>query len=195
MRRRGNGRIEAVARSAPTLLGYARPMAAEGAAPIDLFRRGFELTYASELRAERKGRSGSIVDDDAERYRKFGDAALPLAHRPADAAKSWRRFRRRGKALTLARLAKATTTYAGGVDYIAWKINRHAGHGDRGPAVAAALADPRRARHAAASVAARRDPLTPSSEFSTASASAATVNGLRSRSPSAKSSASPASPT
>jgi hypothetical protein len=27
----------------------------------------------------------------------------------------------------LARLAKATTTYAGGVDYIAWKINRHAG--------------------------------------------------------------------
>ncbi len=25
------------------------------------------------------------------------------------------------------RLAKATATFAGGVDYIAWKINRHAG--------------------------------------------------------------------
>jgi hypothetical protein len=119
--------IEAVARAAPTLLGYARPMADEDVAPTDLFRRGFELTYASELRAERTGRSGSIVDDDPERYRRFGEAALPLAHAPADAAKSWRRFRRRGKALTLMRLAKATTTYAGGVDYIAWKINRHAG--------------------------------------------------------------------
>jgi hypothetical protein len=56
--------VEAVARAVPTLLGYARPMMAEGAEPFDLFRRGFELTYASELRAERKGRSGSIVDDD-----------------------------------------------------------------------------------------------------------------------------------
>jgi len=119
--------IEAVARAAPTLLGYARPMAAEGTGPVDLFRRGFELTYASELRAERKARSGSIVDDDPERYRRFGEAALPLAHRPAKAADAWRRFRRRGKALTLVRLAKATTTYAGGVDYIVWKINRHAG--------------------------------------------------------------------
>ena len=116
-----------MARATPTLLGYARPMAAAGAEPFELFRRGFELTYASELRAEREGRSGSIVDDDPERYSRFGEAALPLAHRPANAARSWARFRRRGKALTLARLAKATTTYGGGVDYIAWKINRHAG--------------------------------------------------------------------
>ena len=47
--------------------------------PLDVWRRGFELTYASELRAERKGRSGSIVDADPERYRRFGAAALPLA--------------------------------------------------------------------------------------------------------------------
>ena len=39
----------------------------------------------------------------------------------------WRRLRRKGKALTLVRLAKASTTFAGGVDYLAWKINRHAG--------------------------------------------------------------------
>lgn len=36
-------------------------------------------------------------------------------------------MQRRGKALTLLRLAKATTTFAGGIDYLAWKINRHAG--------------------------------------------------------------------
>ena len=119
--------VTAVARAAPTLLGYARPMAEADARPLDLFQRGFDLTYASELRAERQGRSGSIVDTDPERYRRVGEAALPLAALAPNAPRSWRRFRRRGKALTLARLAKATTTYAGGVDYIAWKINRHAG--------------------------------------------------------------------
>jgi hypothetical protein len=50
---------------------------------------------------------------------------MPAAQ--AGAASAWARFRRRGKLLTLVRLAKATTTYAGGVDYLAWKINRHAG--------------------------------------------------------------------
>jgi hypothetical protein len=35
--------------------------------------------------------------------------------------------RRAGKALSVVRLAKASGTYAGGIDYIAWKINRHAG--------------------------------------------------------------------
>jgi len=117
--------IAAVARAAPTLLSYALPMAAGDV--LDAWRRGFELTYASELRAERSGRPGSIVDTDAERYRRFGAAALPLAVAVPDAAGKWRRFRRRGKLLTLVRLAKATTTYAGGVDYLAWKINRHAG--------------------------------------------------------------------
>jgi hypothetical protein len=30
--------------------------------------------------------------------------------------------------LNLARLAKAAFTFSGGVDYIAWKIERHSGH-------------------------------------------------------------------
>jgi len=114
----------AVARAAPTLLSYALPMT-QGEDPLDAWRTGFDLTYASELRAERQGRSGSIVDDDPERYRRFAAAAMAEAR--AGAAKAWRRFARRGKALTLVRLAKATTTFAGGVDYLAWKINRHAG--------------------------------------------------------------------
>jgi hypothetical protein len=121
----------AVGRAAPTLFGFALPMldATEQGDPLAVWRRGFELTYDSELRAERKGKSVSIVDTEPERYRRFGAAALPLARPlgPGMARKRWRRFRRRGKAMSLVRLAKATTTFAGGVDYIAWKINRHAG--------------------------------------------------------------------
>ncbi|EXS68165.1 hypothetical protein BF95_24145 [Sphingobium sp. Ant17] len=29
--------------------------------------------------------------------------------------------------MSVVRLAKASFTYAGGIDYLAWKINRHAG--------------------------------------------------------------------
>jgi hypothetical protein len=36
-------------------------------------------------------------------------------------------MQRRGKLLSALRLAKASATFAGGADYIAWKINRHAG--------------------------------------------------------------------
>jgi hypothetical protein len=123
--------VTAVSRAAPTLFGFALPMVEAGhkGDPLAVWRRGFELTYDSELRAERTGKAGSIVDTDPERYRRFGEAALPLA-RPlaSDKARArWRRFRRKGKAMSLIRLAKATTTFAGGVDYIAWKINRHAG--------------------------------------------------------------------
>ena len=120
--------ISAVANAAPTLLSLAWPMAEEKDA-LSLWKAGFALTYNAELRAEKKGRSLSIVDADPDRYRRFGEAALaqglpPSPNRPAD---RWRQLQRRGKWLSVARLAKASFTYAGGIDYLAWKINRHAG--------------------------------------------------------------------
>ena len=120
--------ITAVAGAAPTLLSLARPMAREQDA-LSLWRTGFTLTYGAELRAERKGRSLSIVDADPDRFRRFGEAALAqgLPPSPEQAAARWRRLQRRGKWLSVIRLAKASFTYAGGIDYLAWKINRHAG--------------------------------------------------------------------
>ena len=42
-------------------------------------------------------------------------------------ARWWRRMQRRGRLYSVPRIAKGSFTFAGGVDYIAWKINRHAG--------------------------------------------------------------------
>ncbi|MEO7814354.1 MAG: hypothetical protein ABIR87_02810 [Sphingomicrobium sp.] len=112
----------AVARAVPTLLGAAGRNGDEDV--LDWWRRAFALTYSAELRAERKGRSQSVVDADPDRYRAFGQAAGPLIS--ANAGR-WGRRRIEGKALSVLRLAKASATYAGGADYIAWKINRHAG--------------------------------------------------------------------
>ena len=151
--------VESVALAAPTLLSYALPMVntssaqaepveavpfsssdkkdrastssaqAEGEDALEVWRRGFALTYTCELRAERKDRSSSIVDAEPQRYRRFGEAAMPRGPAMSRAAgeRLWARLRRTGKRTTVLRLLKASGTFAGGIDYLAWKINRHAG--------------------------------------------------------------------
>ncbi|HST37394.1 MAG TPA: hypothetical protein VLK25_12295 [Allosphingosinicella sp.] len=125
--------VDAVAEAPPTLCALTLPTApAPCDDPLSIFGAGFRLTYGAELRAERSGRADSIVMTDADYYRRIGEAVLrergqPERPNPARALARWRWRQRGGKLLTLVRLAKATTTFAGGVDYIAWKINRHAG--------------------------------------------------------------------
>ena len=135
---------DAVAKAAPTLFEHAIPMLAphrdHGIA--DIWNRGFELTYRAELRAERAGKPASIIGADPDRFERFGLAALSAiaaqagvgpngevanSKSPQAMARWWRRMQRKGKLLSVVRLAKASATFAGGVDYIAWKINRHAG--------------------------------------------------------------------
>ena len=116
--------IDAVTRAAPTLLAAAGRQQDEGA--LDWWRRAFGLTYSAELRAERAGRNSSVVDSDLDRYRRFSGpsiAAIP----PGVRGGQWPLRRIEGKMLSVIRLAKASATYAGGAEYIAWKLNRHAG--------------------------------------------------------------------
>ncbi len=117
--------IAAVARAAPTLLWAAGPL--PGEEPLELWRRAFALTYSAELRAERTARASSVVDTDPERFSRFSAPALAAAAAIEAVRPGWGRRRIEGKALSVVRLAKASATFAGGVDYIAWKINRHAG--------------------------------------------------------------------
>ena len=116
--------VAAVARAAPTALAAAGRR--DGEAPLDWWGRAFALTYSAELRAERAGRSTSVVDAERERYERFSEPAIAAI--PAKAPSGgWGRRRVEGKLLSVVRLAKASATFAGGADYIAWKINRHAG--------------------------------------------------------------------
>lgn len=129
----------AVEKAAPTLLNLALPSVAvqDRLDPRAVFEAGFAMTYTCELRAERKGRSGSIVDSAPAHYVALFNAAVTdgmvdpaAAIGPATistTAKRWRHFRRRGKWLSVIRLVKASFTFAGGIEYLAWKINRHAG--------------------------------------------------------------------
>ena len=120
--------FETISHAAPTLLGWTGPLASGDASAIGIWKRAFQLTFNAELRAERNDRSAAIVDSEPERYERFASASRPL---PGDRGKAafrwWRRKQLKGKAYSVVRLAKASATFAGGPDYIAWKINRHAG--------------------------------------------------------------------
>jgi hypothetical protein len=137
--------IKSISGAAPTLLNAALSHMDREVDVIDLWQSGFAMTYSAELRAERKDRPSSVVEHDRERYEIFGHAALYHTMIPNDIRggkvfleadperramrerNRWPALRRRGKMLTVARLAKAAFTYTGGIDYLAWKINRHAG--------------------------------------------------------------------
>lgn len=136
--------FEAISEASITLFQLTLPLmpADTDFDPVAVWREGFALTYSAELRAERKDRSDSIVDTDPARYERFSQPVLAevaermgvgpngevpnLLSRKAG-MRRWSALRRRSKLLTVARLAKAAFTYAGGIDYLAWKINRHAG--------------------------------------------------------------------
>ena len=110
----------------------------------DFWRALFRATYRAEFRVEPAGREDSILAAN----RKHFDGLLPLAlvadgipfaqdghtiepklssGRRKEILRWWRGRRRLGKALNLVRLAKAMTTFEGGMRYAAWKVERHTG--------------------------------------------------------------------
>jgi hypothetical protein len=124
--------VEAVSSAVVTLLGKTSAASVQPVGPLDLWRQAFTFTYGAELRAERSSRPGALIEADPDRYRRVAEAAVPALGALAsadrkEAERSWRRLQRRGKLLSVLRLAKASFTFANGIDYLAWKINRHAG--------------------------------------------------------------------
>lgn len=119
-------------RAIHTLASETRPLLGPAVEPLVLFERAFAETYRTELRAEPPGRASAIVGADAARYRRLGELLLAELPQPAAedrraAERRWARRRRLGKLRSILRLAKAASTFDGGAEYIAWKIERHAG--------------------------------------------------------------------
>ncbi len=113
---------EAVAQALRT--GWARALALHPQGPAAAqWSALFAETYRTELRPEGQNRPGSIVTAWPDYY----DEAARLMADVAPHAVAWPLRRLEGKLLTMLRLAKAGFTFAGGADYIVWKIERHSG--------------------------------------------------------------------
>lgn len=110
-----------------------------------LWQSGLALSYATELRPEAADRPAQLAQHDQEHYRRVtraaasvievmqagtgGDDYLNVA--PAAVrqrmARRWKLRRIQGRTLNVLRLVKAVFTFENGVDYVAWKLQRHLG--------------------------------------------------------------------
>jgi hypothetical protein len=139
---------DAFQRAATTLLHRALPALPASGSLAGLWERTLSLSYATELRTERPGRARELVNAALPFYEAVTRlVAADLPHRlelsgsgercryragvaPAKrrlAPLAWGLRRAQGKGLSVARLVKALFTFTGGLDYIAWKLERHSG--------------------------------------------------------------------
>ena len=114
----------------------------------ELWCEGLLLSYRAELRTEKAGRALMLFEAFSEYYEQLTRAALGAVpfkvnvetstrpfHYHAELASlvryrsrfAWTIRRVQGKILSLLRLSKALFTFRGGLDYIAWKLERHSG--------------------------------------------------------------------
>ncbi len=121
---------QSVETAVDTFVSRAAPLVGDGASVSQIWRQGLAHSYKAELRAEQPGR----VDDLLESYGNWPDRVTNLEGsskvRPGGAWQSrltWRLRAVQGAFLSVIRLLKGAMTFQGGVDYIAWKISRHAG--------------------------------------------------------------------
>jgi hypothetical protein len=108
-----------------------------------LWTQGLRLTFAAELRSEPPNRIAALHYEAAAELRSLTRAlAREQGWRPAVAGRyrnpstraarwssacCWIARRVQGKVLSVLRLLKASYTFDGGLQYIAWKIERHSG--------------------------------------------------------------------
>lgn len=89
-----------------------------------LWKAGLGASYKAELRAESPERVDRLLES-------YGDwpASVTQPSQPdwTGSSFAWRLRGWQGALLSAARLIKGVFTFDGGVDYIAWKISRHAG--------------------------------------------------------------------
>lgn len=114
--------VDAIATAISTCLGNAKALSAS-IDPLTVWTELFRATYCTELRSEREDRAEQIVAAYSDYYSKV--SALLPSLRPIKA--NWMARRIAGKILAVLRLIKASFTFQGGPDYLAWKISRHSG--------------------------------------------------------------------
>lgn len=144
--------VGAVSDAVRTMIALVLPLLPYGATVADIWTRAFGLTYSAEFRPEdpdkgaelfrlNKARYEAItpvalgdlgVSFDQDNFDQGGNNPLRLSVSPGGTAherstRTWLYRRINGKSVNFLRLIKAGFTFDGGIDYVAYKIERHSG--------------------------------------------------------------------
>ncbi len=139
-------RLEAVLLEAvDSFLSAALPALPEQGSLEQLWSEGLLLSYNTELRTERSGRANELALASRQHFETVTELAqvdaLQLSRNEhhldyrshcstgqrRGAKLAWSLRAMSGKLRSILRLVKALFTFAGGLDYIAWKLERHSG--------------------------------------------------------------------
>ncbi len=139
---------EGLAQSVLTFIRRVLPRVNSDFTARQMWRRGLELSYRAELRAERPEKRARLFDAAPDYYEGITRIAMNAGFFPVEIVNStdgisyrvripgrvrslsrltWGLRSIQGKLLSALRLLKAMATFEGGVDYILWKIQRHSG--------------------------------------------------------------------
>ena len=121
--------LDSLVTALETLAGRSLPLVEAGADWQGFWVRTLSLCYRAELRAEGGGRAEVLVAGHPQHYQELGTTVLddlPRGRR-GSARLAWALRTMLGKPLSLARLIKGLYTFDGGLDYVAWKLERHTG--------------------------------------------------------------------
>lgn len=119
--------IALLAKAGRTAVFWARALSPAAQAPAAVWQGLFARTYRAELRPEGGHQPGLLYETNATWFDALLAAVPPEARPPALPLGGWALRRLCGRPLNMLRLAKAAFTFAGGADYILWKLQRHAG--------------------------------------------------------------------
>lgn len=120
--------VAAIRRSIETFLQQSQGLADRPQDWREVWLAGLKASYRAELRAESSDRAAKLIESYKEWPERVAEFGLdPVAAKSFHASALWRLRAVAGAFLSVARLLKATTTFNGGIDYIAWKVKRHAG--------------------------------------------------------------------
>ena len=133
--------IDALASAVRTFLTRVACLTAGHVDAETIWVDGLRASYSTELRGEGPDRALEIYRHDVRYYEDLTRAAAGevagLRTRPDGLYEvrsdepgehfAWRVRRVTGKLLSVARILKAWTTFRGGLDYLFWKLERHAG--------------------------------------------------------------------
>ena len=138
----------ALAQAVLTFITRVLPRVSSPFSAHDLWRKGLELSYRAELRAERPEKLVRLLEASPNYYEQItrsAMAAVPFEveinaggesvwytlelphHVRLKSRLDWLVRRWQGKVLSVLRLLKGLLTFRGGIDYILWKIERHSG--------------------------------------------------------------------
>jgi hypothetical protein len=137
-----------LAQSVVTFLNRVLPALPPQGDVQSLWSNGLRLSYGAELRVESSARARELTEANKAYYQQLTRLCIPLLKHTCKITAtpptlvyhteitSLQRFGNRigwkiralqGKLLSLARLIKALFTFDGGLDYLAWKLERHSG--------------------------------------------------------------------